>query len=98
VLFAKAENKVTAASQRKKSSKADLSLLAKFKGAYPPSMQRIMTGECVAPNLGFHKIALQIAITSNALGKTEDQMLEACAGIIEKHQSDRQRFNTPAVI
>jgi hypothetical protein len=30
VLFAKAENKVTAASQRKKSSKADLSLLAKY--------------------------------------------------------------------
>jgi hypothetical protein len=42
----------------------------------------------VAPNLGFHKIALQIAITSNALGKTEDQMLEACAGLIGNHQSD----------
>jgi hypothetical protein len=75
VLFAKAENKVTAASQRKKSSKADLSLLAKFKGAFPPSVQRIMTGECVAPNLGFHKIALQIAITANALGKTEEEVL-----------------------
>jgi hypothetical protein len=49
VLFAKAENKVTAATQRKKSSKVDLSLLAKFKGAFPPSVQSIMTGECVAP-------------------------------------------------
>jgi hypothetical protein len=55
-----------------------------------------MAGELIAPNTGFHKIALQIAITANALGKPEEEVLAACQGVIEKHQSDGVRYNTPA--
>jgi hypothetical protein len=96
VLFAQAEQKVTAASKRKKDSSKDKELLARFKGQYPPTLARIMAGEGTAEDVGFHQIAMQIAITSNALGKKEEAMLEACAGLIENHVSDGSRYNTPA--
>ena len=96
MLFAQAEQKVAAAAKRKKDSSKDKELLARFKGQYPPTLARIMAGEGTADDLGFHQIAMQIAITSNALGKMEAQMLEACAGLVENHVSDGSRYNTPA--
>jgi hypothetical protein len=96
VLYAKAESKIEAAAKKRKSSKADATLLAKFQGKMPPSLLRVLAGEIVAPNTGFHKIALQAAITANALGWTEEQLLAACEGVVEKHQSDGTRYNTPA--
>lgn len=75
--------------------KSDATLLAKFKGQFPPSLQKVMAGEAVAPGKGFHNIALQIAITANALGKKEDEVIAACEGLLETHQSDGNRYNTP---
>lgn len=95
VLYAKAEAKLEAAMKRRKSSKQDGELLNKFKGAYPPSLLKIMAGEGMADNVGFHKIALQIVITTHALGKTEEQMLAACEGLLANHVSDGHRYNTP---
>jgi hypothetical protein len=95
VLYAKAEAKIEAASKKRKDSKKDFELLAKFKGAFPPSLAAVMAGT-VVPTLGFHSIALQVTITANALGKTEEQMLAACEGLIEKHQSDSTRYNMSA--
>lgn len=83
------------AAKRRKSSKSDQVLLAKFKGQFPASLQKVMAGEAVNQGAGFHKIALQVAITGNALGKKEDEILAACEGLIEKHQSDGHRYNTP---
>jgi hypothetical protein len=96
VLFAKAEAKMEAAAKRKKASKADSALLAKFGGQMPPSLLRVLAGEIAAPNTGFHKIAMQAAITANALGWTEEQLVAVSEGVIEKHQSDGHRYNTPA--
>jgi hypothetical protein len=96
VLYAQAEQKVTAVAKRKKDSTKDKALLARFKGEYPPTLARVMAGEGTATDAGFNQIAMQIAITSHALGKSEAQMLEACAGLIEKHVSDGSRYNTPA--
>lgn len=96
VLYAKAEAKLEAAMKRRKTSKQDGKLLSRFKGAFPPSLLKVMAGEGTAENIGFHKIALQIVITTHALGKTEDQMLAACEGLLANHVSDGQRYNTPA--
>jgi hypothetical protein len=68
-----------------------------FAGKMPPSLLKVLAGELVAPNTGFHKIAMQAAITANALGWTEEQLLAACEGVVEKHQSDGHRYNTPAL-
>lgn len=64
-------------------------------GRYPPSLLKIMAGEGLAENTGFHKIALQVVITSHALGKNEEQMLAACEGLLLNHVSDGHRYNTP---
>jgi hypothetical protein len=85
---------VIAAAKRKKDSTQDAALLSKFKGEYPPSLLRVMAGEAAA-GVGFHQIAMQIAITSNALAKKEDQMLALCEGLIQNHVSDGSRYNTP---
>lgn len=96
VLYKKAEQKVAGALKRRKQSKQDAKLLEKFEGNYPPSLVRVMSGEGIEEGAGFQQIALQIAITSNALRKSEEAMLEACAGIIANHVSDGSRYNTPA--
>jgi hypothetical protein len=74
-MYAKAESKIEAASRKKKDAKKDFDLLAKFKGEYPPSLAAVMAGVVENPGTGFHTIALQVAITSNALGKTEEAPL-----------------------
>lgn len=96
VMYAKAEGKVIAAAKRRKDSSKDLELLAKFKGDFPPSLLRIMSNEAVADGTGFHQIAMQIAITANALGKKEEDTLALCAPLIANHVSDGNRYNTPS--
>ncbi len=96
VFYATAEQKIGAAAKRKKDSSKDKALLARFKGQFPPTLAKIMAGEGTAEDVGFHQIAMQIGISSNALGKNEAQMLEACTGLIENHVSDGARYNTPA--
>jgi putative DNA primase/helicase len=96
VMYAAAESKIDAASKRRKDSKKDLALLGRFKGEYPPSLAKVMAGEGSHPGAGFNKIALQVAVTSNALGVPEDKMLALASGLIEKHRSDGPRYSTPA--
>lgn len=96
VIYAKAEQKVVAAQKRRKNSVNDAALLAKFQGQFPPSLAKVMSGEIVTDGTGFHQIAMQIAITAAALGKKEDVVLPLCEGLIAKHQSDGNRYNTPA--
>jgi hypothetical protein len=95
IIYAKAENAVIAAAKRRKGGEKDAALLAKFKGAFPPSLLKVMAGESHAGGVGFHQIALQIGITSNALGKREEDVIAACEGLIERHQSDGTRYNSP---
>lgn len=95
LLFSRAIDKVTEASKKKKKSKVDANLVKKWKGQAPESMQLLMSGKHVADGLGFQKIALQLSIFAHAIGWKEDQLVEACAGLIESHESDGNRYNTP---
>lgn len=96
LIFAKAEQKVDAASKRAGNSAKNAELLSKFKGEWPPTVKKLMAGTGIAPGTGFHPIAMQLAITANALGKSEDQLLAECEGLIADHVSDGHRYNTPA--
>jgi hypothetical protein len=95
VIFAKAEQKVLAAQKRRKNSVHDAALLQKFAGQFPPSLLKIMSGESTSDGIGFHQIAMQIAITAGALGKKDDVVLPLCEGLIANHKSDGARYNTP---
>jgi hypothetical protein len=81
--------------KKRGSSQRDLNLLNRYKGDFPPSLLKLMAGEGVAENAGFQRLALQIGVTANALGKKLEETLAACEGLIEKHQSDGLRYNTP---
>lgn len=94
-LFMKSQQKVEEAVKRRAKGNVDEALLAKFKGQFPPTVERILRGEGLAPGVGFHKLALQLAITANALGKTADQLVEAADGLCKTHQSDSARYSSP---
>jgi hypothetical protein len=94
-LFVKSQGKIEEAMKRRAKSTGDAELLAKFKGEFPPTVERIMRGEGIAPGAGFQKIATQLGITANALGKSAEQLIEACEGLIKNHSSDSQRYNSP---
>lgn len=95
VIFAKAQAKIDVAVKNKKSGEADKKILLRFGGKFPPSLEKIMQGEPTREGSGFHNIALQIAITANALGKTEAETTAACEGLFENHVSEGYRYNTP---
>ena len=60
-----------------------------------PSFQAMCEGRGIRSGIGFHPLAMQIAIVANARGMTESQLIEACQGLIENHVSDGDRYNTP---
>ena len=94
-MFIKAQGKVEEGVKRRGKAGVDEALLAKFKGEFPPTLNRIMSGVGIAPGTGFQKIAMQLAITANAMDKTDDELVEACEGLIATHQGDSSRFNSP---
>lgn len=94
-MFEKARKKVESLTKLREKHKGDADLLARFAGEFPPTVRRIMAGEGISPHAGFHSIALQLAITANALGKDSETFVAECEGLAQKHQSDSQRYNSP---
>lgn len=60
-----------------------------------PSFEAMLKGEGIKGDTGFHSIAMQIAITAHAKGMSREALLEAAAGLCEKHESDGYRYDTP---
>lgn len=60
-----------------------------------PSFEAMLNGEGIKGDVGFHLIAMQVAITAHAKGMSREGLLEAAAGLCEKHESDGYRYNTP---
>jgi len=90
--WAEAEQKVTERLKARKNRKPDPLLKTKVKGV---SVKLAMQGKGVRQSEGFHKIAMQIAITAVAAGMTADEMVEQCQGLCQTHESDSNRYNTP---
>lgn len=57
-------------------------------GEYPDSVKRLMDGENLNPDTGLNKIALQLGILSNALGRSLEQHIDDCTGLIQKYRGD----------
>lgn len=94
IRFDRARQKVEEAmKQRGKKSKADPNARIK---AQSDSIKFMMAGMGLKPGKGFHEIALQVAIAATTAGQSEDQMLADCQNLIETHQSDGIRYNTPS--
>lgn len=94
-MFAKAQGKVDSAMKSRAKATNDDALLAKHKGEFPPTVLRLLAGVDVMPNVGFHRIAMQLAVTANALGKSREELLELAEGLVKTHESDSQRYSSP---
>ena len=93
--------------KRKSRSKIETDLKGKFKGEWPETLKLIINGLGIRPEAGFNQIAMQVAITAVALGKVtgtddkaerkrqEEQLLDECAGLINDHKGDSDRYGTP---
>lgn len=93
-LYTKSADKVARGVKNRVKTAKDKELLAKFKGDYPTSIKKIMAGEGIADGVGFNRIAMQLAIVANEMGKSAEDLVKSCESLIKNHQSDG-RYNTP---
>jgi len=77
--------------KQKKTKPVDLAALQ----SHAPTVQQVMRGENLA-DVGFNKIAIQLALYARESNMSEDALVEACAGLISNHESDGSRYNSPA--
>ena len=61
-----------------------------------PSWDAMLRGEGIKDDVGFHPLALQIAITAHTREMALTDLLTAAEGLINNHESDGFRYNTPA--
>ncbi len=73
----------------------DVEQLARFKGKTPPSIEKVMRGEGLAPGTGFQKISMQLAIAANALNMSREDFISACEGLCKNHSGDSSRYGSP---
>lgn len=97
MLFERSREKVvTMMRTKKKRSDKALALLKPWKDARktPPSIEKIMSGEDLAPGAGFQAIAMQLSVYAASVEMPLAEFLERCQGLIENHVSDGVRYNT----
>lgn len=94
IRFDEAAQKVkTRLAGRKKRANPDIERL---KQMALPSLDALLAGYGVKPDVGFHPIAMQLAIVSETLGWSEEQLVAKAEGLINVHAGDGNRYNTPA--
>jgi hypothetical protein len=94
-LFDQYKIKVEETAKRAIKSRGDVDLLARFQGQFPPSIKKLMSGEGVDPKSGFNKIGIQLSLAAHALKKSQEDFVKECEGLIQNHQSDGERYNSP---
>lgn len=96
LLFSKARDDTEKKLKGRRKGTRDKKLIEQYKGEVPPSIEMLMSGDIAEGDKGFHAIAMQIAIATNALGLTEQEVLEKSEGICNRaSESDGTRYNTP---
>jgi hypothetical protein len=86
-LFSDHQQKVTQRLRERAKKKTDDTLIKRMGGDWPESVKAVMRGENVS-DAGLNKVALQLGILSNALGKTWEQHLSACEGLVKTYKGD----------
>lgn len=62
-------------------------------GSY--SIQLAMAGIGIKPGVGFHQLALQLSAAAVTAGMSEELFVRECEGLVNSHESDGSRYNTP---
>ena len=93
LLYDKAVQAVDAKlAKRRKKAMTDNSKLRQSK---LPSLDYMLAGQGIKPDVGFHQLSLQLGIVADAMGWDEETLVAKAAGLIEHHGGDGSRYNTP---
>lgn len=87
-MFSDHQTKIGQRLRERAKKKTDDSMIRRFNGDWPDSVKALMAGENISKDAGLNKIALQLGILSNALGKTWEQHLDACEGLVKTYKGD----------
>lgn len=96
LLYAQSRDKVEKGVAKKRTRKVAASALQRFKGEWPDTFEGILQGVILKPDVGWNYISLQLAIMASELGKSEEQLLTDAEGVIQSHEGDSTRYNTPS--
>ena len=94
--FCLARDKVEKAVAKQRTKKAGTDQLKKYEGQWPTTFEGILHGVTIKPGVGWNNISMQLAITASALGMTEEKLLTDATGVLENHEGDASRYNTPS--
>jgi hypothetical protein len=95
LLFAQARDKVDKGVAKAKKAKPQVASLDKFKGEWPDTLQLILQGVGLKPDVGWNYVSMQLAIVASALGKSEEDLLTDATPLIETHDGDSDRYGSP---
>jgi hypothetical protein len=87
-MFSDHQTKVSQRLRERAKKKNDDTVIRRFNGDWPDSIKAVMRGENLSKDVGLNKIALQLGILSNALGKSWDEHFVACEGLIKNYRGD----------
>lgn len=94
--WCRARDKVEKSIKARAGKKRDASLLAKFNGEVPPTIEQLMNGEGIKEGAGFQNIAMQLAIAAQGLDLTCDDFVRRCQGLVDTHVGDGTRYRSQA--
>lgn len=95
LIYAQAADKVAAATKKRKARRTSPKIVEHYAGEWPGSVQLLMSGTGLKEELGWNQIAIQLASFALAIGKSEEQLVAACAELLENHAGDSSRYGTP---
>lgn len=91
VMFDHAQQTVTDRLKRRKKKNTDPAILRKQE---LPSLEALLDGRGIKTGTGFHQISLQLAIVADAMGWKEEELVAKAEGLVSKHVSDSNRYNS----
>lgn len=97
LIYAKARDKVESGIKNRKKRKKTTDELNRFKGEWPETLRTILSGQGLKDKIGWNYLCVQIAITADALGKTEEQLMKDAEGLIESYAGDSKRYGSQAL-
>lgn len=95
LIYSKSREKVEKGLKAKGRRKKQPDILVKFKGAWPETISQILKGEAkLKDQVGWNYLAMQLAITADSLGKTEEELLKDAEGLLETYVGDGKRYGS----
>ena len=94
LMYSRAKDKVDASTKKAKAKKNRTAELRRFGGQWPETVARILSGEDLKDGVGWNRVAMQLALTADALGKKEAELLADAEPLLETYAGDSDRYGS----